>query len=81
VIVITAIQILINLSTLAYAMSQEGPTAGVAFIFTLLCNGPMAYQKIARRTRRMRDRDQARPEHGPELLQLNPKTWGPTPSI
>jgi len=81
VIIITLLQILINVGILAYAMSQEGPAAGAAFIFTLLCSGPMAYQKVARRSRREREREQGRSEACPELLQLTPKTWGPNPRI
>ena len=71
VLVLTAIQVLINLATLAVALTNGGPAAGLAVIFTLLCQGPRAYRQVARRNQRLREREP--PQELSELIRLNPK--------
>jgi hypothetical protein len=71
VLTLTAIQLLINLATLAVALFYSGPAAGLAVIFTLMCQGPRAYRQVARRNQRFREREQQ--QELPELIKLDPR--------
>lgn len=69
VLLITAVQWIVNLSAMATAMFRGGPAAAVAVLGTLLCSGPRAYVQVQRRQRRQQERDRAA---APEMYSLDP---------
>jgi len=72
VLLITAVQWLINLSAMATAMFRGGPAAAVAVLGTLLCSGPRAYVQVQRRQRRQQERERATAPMEMEMYSLDP---------